>query len=45
VQYRKDKVQLIFEVFFIEVRRTLGSVRQQIVLIKKDSASLHASAT
>ena len=33
-----------FQVFFSEIRHTLGSVRQQIVLIRKDSASVHAGA-
>jgi len=39
-----NKVRSVFEVFFSELRHTLGSVRQQIVLIRKDSASVHAGA-
>ena len=38
------KVRSVFEVFFSEIRQTLGSVHQQIVLIKKDSASVLAGA-
>lgn len=38
------KVRWVFEVFFSEIRHTLGSVRQQIVLIRKDSASVYAGA-
>ena len=38
------KVQSVFQVFFSEIRHTLGSMHQQIVLIKKNSASVHASA-
>jgi len=30
--------------FFSEIGHTLGSVHQQIVLIRKDSASVHAGA-
>ena len=38
------KVRWVFEVFFSEIGHTLGSVYQQIVLIRKGSASVHAGA-
>ena len=38
------KVRWVFKVFFSEIRHTLGSVLHQIVLIRKDSASVYAGA-
>ncbi len=33
---------VIFEVFFSEIRYSLGSMEQQIVLIRKDSTSVQS---